>query len=62
MMSIVICMSSKRIPDHGSDTEFYTVLESGVARTTELPLMMSIVICMSSKRIPDHGSDTEQNR
>ena len=40
---------------------FYTVLESGAARTTELPLKMSSVICMSSKRNPDYESDTEMN-
>ena len=41
---------------------FYTVLESGAARTTEISLMMSIVIYMSSKRIPEYESDTEMNR
>ena len=41
---------------------FYTVLESGVARTTELSLMMFSVICICSKRIPDYESDTEMNR
>ena len=40
---------------------FYTVLESGAERTTELSLMMSSVICMSSKRNPDYESDTEMN-
>ena len=40
---------------------FYTVLESGAARTTELSLMMSSVICRSSKRKPDYESDTEMN-
>ena len=40
---------------------FYTVLESGAARTTELSLMMSSVICMSFKRDPDYESDTEMN-
>ena len=40
---------------------FYTVFESGAARTTELSLMMSSVICMSSKRNPDYESGTEMN-
>ena len=40
---------------------FYTVLESGAARTTELSVMMTSVICMSSKRNPDYESDTEMN-
>ena len=39
---------------------FYTVLESGAART-ELSVMMTSVICMSSKRNPDYESDTEMN-
>ena len=40
---------------------FYTALESGATRTTELSLMMSSVIRMSSKRNPDNESDTEMN-
>ena len=47
---------------HFKLTFSYTVLENGVAKTTEQSLMMSIVICMSSKRISDYESDTEMNR
>ena len=43
-------------------TFFYTVLENGAAKTTELSLMMTTVICMSSKSIPDYESDTHRNK